>query len=165
MTALDDLADIGRSRVFDNLNEIAIIIHNQNTKYTLIIVQFSRSPLISQLTLTISSLIFSMRLKFMSRTRRSQNSLLSSIITSLCIIFAVYMSVTLCWREQVRRGDIRETCSIAPFSFFSSARADITLLDGEDVSDSRPVRDVIESTISRHSAPYSVGYACYDRSR
>jgi len=28
MTALDDLADIGRSRVFDNLNEIAIIIHN-----------------------------------------------------------------------------------------------------------------------------------------
>jgi len=31
MTALDDLADIGRSRVFDNLNEIAIIIHNQNT--------------------------------------------------------------------------------------------------------------------------------------
>jgi len=49
--------------------------------------------------------------------------------------------------------------------FFSSARADITLLDGEDASDFCPVRDVIESTISRHPAPYSVGYACYDGSR
>jgi len=76
------------------------------------------------------------------------------------------MSVTLCELLEGTSTARRHQRNLLDRSFFfSSAQADITLLDGEDVSDSRPVRDVIESTISRHSAPYCVGYACYDRSR